>query len=295
MTSDSDLFIFFAYLRNGEIRRILMDRDLQKELTDLFNSKVFEFIPNEDDKIPKFEEHPCYKPEEDEIFVIERFDIPTEIIDAIRNRMTYRNLTENEYDDIKAIFCGKGDSKENCVIAFTIFDARNIIQCRQSKYLIFYKSDTFKKFDQKILIVNGKIDLLFMNGNLYFRSLHNAKRVFKDLMNEYYREATDQEVEEFGKEFFGDDVEISEDFLDSRVRKLIFGVVKSGMNFDLKKVVEIGRSKFGLNLEINNNGKLELPDDKKEFKKFLKLLNDDLLESPLTELKYETNSKKRLS
>jgi len=294
MTSDSDLFIFFAYLKNGEIRRVLMNRELQKELTDLFNFKVSEFIPSEEDKILKFEEHPCYKPERDEIFVIEGFDIPTVIIDALRNRVAYRNLTEDEYDDIKAIFCGKYDSKENCVIVFTIFDARNIIQCKQGRYLI-YKSETFTKFNKKLLIINSKIDLLFINGNLYFRSLHNAKKVFKDIMNEYYREATDQEVEEFSKEFFGEDVEIPEDFLDSRARKLIFGVVKSEMNFDLEKVVEIGRNKFRLNLEINDNGKLELPDDKREFKKFLKLLNDYLYESPLTGLKYETNSKKRLS
>ena len=70
----------------------------------------------------------------------------------------------------------------------------------------------------------------------------------------------------------------------------------SGASYDLSEIIEVGRSKFGLSIELDEeNGKLVVPSSKREFKKLLRLLNDDLLESPLTQAKYETNSKRRIA
>lgn len=281
----------FAYL-DGEtptIKRIPLNQGLQMELTEMFEELMKSYIPESDDLILDFEENVNYKPDE-EVFVINNFEIPQFLVERIKNPSPTPTLNENDYEKIKYLFVGK--DQEDIQIAFTVFDKKKIIRPDRGKLYIQYRGDIFSKFDQKAIAIDKRIDALYKDGKLYFRSLYNVRRIFAELIEEYYREATDDEVEEFAKNLFCG--ELPEEYVDTISRKLIFGITKSGASYDLSKVVEVGR-KFGLHIELDEeSGKLSIPSNKSEFKKLLRLLNADLYEHPLTQGKYETNSKRRI-
>jgi len=291
MNKDDDLFNFFAYLRDGNIKRIPLNRYLQRKLCQGFEERLNQFI-SDDHTFLNFDENITYKPDEDELFVIKNFEMLQEIISALSNPINLENISEEDYENIKAIFCGKQQSNGEHGIMFEVFDSRKIIKRSRLKTLLFYRNDTFTEFESKMIVIEEKIDVLFRNNNLYFYSFTNGKKIFGELLNKYYREATDEEIKDFSDQLFGSD--IPENFIDCRTRKLVFGIVKSGIP-KVQRIVQVGREKFGIELEITEDGKLTVPENKRDFKRLLKLLNDDLLESPLTEAKYETNSKRRLT
>lgn len=275
------------------IKKIPLNQTLQRELTAMFEELMESYIPENSDLILDFKNNINYKLEDDEIFIIDNFGIPEILVEYIRNPTVASVLREDDYERIKYLFTGK--ISENYIeLAFTVFDRRKIIRPDRGRLWIQYRGNTFSKFDQKAIAIDRRIDALHKNGNLYFRSLYNVKRIFGELIEDYYREATDDEVRNFANNFFNGD--LPEEYIDSRSRKLIFGIVKSGVSYDLSEIIEIGKSKFGLSVELDEeNGKLVVPSSKREFKRLLRLLNDDLLESPLTQAKYETNSKRRIA
>lgn len=284
------LFNFFAYLKDGNVKRIPLIRELQMRLTQGFAEKLSVYISNETTLLD-FNENVHYNPDEDELFVIKNFRMPQKIINALNNPVNLENISEEYYENIRAIFCG-GQNNENYEIMFTVFDSKKIIKRSRFKIILLYRDGTFTDFENKMIVIEERIDVLFRNNNLYFRSFTNAKKIFGDHLNEYYREATDEEIEEFSDQLFGDS--IPNEFIDYRTRKFIFGIMKEGIP-EVRRVVQVGKEKFGIELEITEDGKLAIPDNKRDFKKLLKLLNDDLLESPLTNAKYETNSKRKIS
>ncbi|WP_297522141.1 Kiwa anti-phage protein KwaB-like domain-containing protein [Thermococcus sp.] len=296
------LYNFFAYLggEGSAIKRIVMERNLQETLTEALKRKMDAFIPVDPDKIIDFTENPGYKPDPDEVFVIEKFNVPHHIKNSIENPRRFHKLTESDYDKIKAIYWGeytKDDKsgEKSYRIAFQIFDSRRIIGRHLGKYAIFYghETNTFEQVDHKLLVINERLDALYENGKLYFKSFYNAKRIFGDQISEYYREATDAEVKKFGNDLFGNP-NIPEDFLDSQARKFIFWIIKNNSSFEYQKIVEKGKD-FGLTLTTDDNtGKLVLPKAKREFKQLLRLLNSDMYKSPITEEKFVTNSKRKL-
>ncbi len=300
MTGES-LFNFFAYMRgSGEdtlIKRIPLSRELQNTLSYLFAEKIRTYLPEgseDSDDLLKFTDHIDYKPEEGQLLFIEDFEIPEPIINALQNPVSLDELNKDDFENIRSIFCAREVTGGGNEVVFNTFDSRKIIKSTRWKTILFYRQGVFTDFEDKMLVIEEKIDALFRDGTLFFRSFMNAKKIFGDLLNEYFREATDDEVQEFSRQFFS--TQIPEEFLDTRARKLIFSIIKAQSYPEIRKVVEIGRNKFGLRLETGEDGsKLKVPADKKDFKKFLKLLNDDLLESPLTESKYETNSKRKIS
>ena len=285
------LFNFFTYLKDGNIKRIPLVRKLQMRLTQGFAEKLSVYILNETTLLD-FNENVHYKPDEDELFVIENFRMPQEITNALNNPVNLQNISEEDYENIRAILCGGQQNNGNYEILFTVFDSRKIIKCSRFKTILLYRDGTFTDFENKMIVIDERIDVLFRNNNLYFRSFTNAKKIFGDYLNDYYREATDEEIKEFSNQLF--EADIPDEFIDYRARMLIFGIMRGGIPV-VQRVVQVGREKFGIELEITDDGKLAIPDNKRDFKRLLKLLNDDLLESPLTSAKYETNSKRRIS
>lgn len=286
--------MLFAWLDGTEnsIKRIRLSQDVQSQLTHGFKILMENYLPEDKDLILDFRENVNYKPEDNEIFVINNFEIPEILLQYVRNPTIANILKEDDYENIKYLFLGKVQ-EENTEIIFILFDKKKIIRPDRGKLWIQYSDDTFSKFDQRAIAIDMRIDAFYRNGAIYFRSLYNIKRIFKALIEEYYREATDEEVSQYATNFFGD--EIPEEYIDQRTRKLIFGIVRSEKEYDLQEVVKIGTSKFNIPIKLKDNGKISIPQSKKDFKKLLKLLNDDLLESPLTQSKYETNSKRKIT
>ena len=91
------LFNFFAYLKDGNVKRIPLTRELQMRLTQGFAEKLNVYISNETTLLD-FNENVHYNPDEDELFVIENFRMPQEIINALNNPVNLENISEEDYE-----------------------------------------------------------------------------------------------------------------------------------------------------------------------------------------------------
>lgn len=274
----------FCILKNeNQLRRVSLSQELQKSLADYIAESINRITNIDESKRIQFNGE--YKPDEDEILYIENFENPYERFDASSTEL----LRENEIDDIKAIAFLK-----ESVIAYQCFDNRKII--RPEKWYLIYSSDTYSKIDKKGLIIDSKIDALYLVNEMHllFNSYHNASKIF-DLSN-FYKEATDKEIDNFFQpNLFQITNAIDKELFTRTMRKKLYLIQKNNVmekvqnNFD---AVSDYAQKFNLSdLFDVQNKRIIIPNDKKQLESFLNFLNDDLYNSPITNNKYKTNSK----
>lgn len=277
----------FAILKSeNPIKLINISGNIQNELTPLKNNAK-EFLQKE-----KILFDGQYKPEDDQILEIENFSLPFEI--DFDNPLNLEKIEIDDIDLIKGLIINDQD-----IIGFQCFDRRKIIE--PSRLNIVFKANTFSKLEEKGITIDNKLDTVFskQNKSLLFYSYHNASKIFD--LSGYYREATDQEINSFfTTHFFSDIPENLDEKIDTRMKKKIFLIKKNKIieklkDFHIFKEVAKYSKTFGLeNYFDSTSKKIKIPDDKKEFKKIISFLNEDLYKSPISEIIYETNSKRKL-
>lgn len=153
-------------------------------------SKIYE-LPNDMLNIKEYGTN--YKLEEDEWFGITNFSttkycIPLLIDDF--NSAECHQIRNNEYKEVK-FFCAYQDVNDFC---FQRFVYSNII----SKKWISLNGEPEIKVDQPILILKTIPDAIYRKSTdtLYFKNLSDIKSIFPTTI-ELYKEATDEETEEF--------------------------------------------------------------------------------------------------
>lgn len=276
----------FAILKSeNSIKLINISGNIQNELASLTN------IAKECLQKEKILFDGQYKPEDDQILEIKNFILPFDI--DFDNPL---NLEKTEVNDIYLI---KGliinDKK---IIGFQSFDRRKIIE--PNRLNIIFKENTFSKLEDKGITIDDKLDVVFSkeNNSLLFYSYHNASKILD--LSEYYREATEQEINSFfTPQIFSDIPEDLDETVDTKMKKKIFLIKKNKIMEKLKddnifdEVV-----KYSKNLGLSDcfdhlTKKIKIPATKKEFKKIISFLNEDLYKSPISEIIYETNSKRK--
>lgn len=270
----------FALLKDEQIKRISINQEIQKQLDDYLKDSIDQF-----EKKEKIDFDGQYKPENDQILLIKDYNI--NFLDKLV--LDTEILLENDFEQIKCIIFFYNKNQ----IGFQIFDNRKIIN--RSKFWLIYDSKTFSRLNSKGITISNTIDVLFYNNQLLFVSYHNASRVLD--LSEYYREASDAEIEKLRN---SDVIEFSQDIdnnqFDSIMRKKLFLIQKNNVLEKVKSQFDEVR-KYALNFDIGecfDNDRIILPKDKKILKNLINFLNDDLFKSPITNLLYETNSKKSL-
>jgi hypothetical protein len=268
----------FVLLKDEKIKRISISQEIQKQLEDYLKDSINQFLIKE-----RIDFDGQYKPDNNQILSISNYNInflDKLVVDA-------EILLENDIEQIKCIIFFYNNSK----IGFQLFDNRKIIN--PSKFSLIYDSKTFSRLNSNGITISNTIDVLFDNNQLLFVSYHNASRIFN--LSEYYREASDAEIDNLRN---SDVIEFSQDIdnnqFDSIMRKKLFLIKKN-------KVVDIVKSNFeaiisyakdaGMD-EYFKDEKIFFPSDKKKLKRLINFLNDDLFKSPITNLIYETNSKR---
>src|SRR5690606_17818879 len=181
-----------------------------------------------------------------------------------------------------------------------VFDAGKLLK---RGFTLIGSGDTYKKLEEPGLMLQDKLTAHFHNGILYFSSYHNTKR-FLDLAD-YYREATDTDLDDFATTdlfAFEDKVGFKEQ-ADSIIRKKIALLQKNEVLKDIT-VTDIQTVANNFNAElpeehhititVNDDGKLVIPEDKKQLKELIRFLDEDYVTAPLTKRKCLTNSKQYL-
>ncbi len=244
-------------LKNSEVKRINITAELQEDIKNYIKEKIDSFISAE--KIPFSGE---YKPDIGQVLYIETFEDTYYLKIKKEDIISCEILTGEDIDNIKSIIFYFDD-----YIAYQYFDSRKII--KPSKFSIIYNGNTFSKIENKGLTIDQKVDVLYIikEKKLLFTSYHNASRIFSNL-SEYFREATDDEVEKFClNNLFNTSKQLSRDYFNTKLRKKIFQIMKNKVlekvDFDkiCKYAIEIGLPE---NMFDTHSKKIDLPNDKKK-------------------------------
>lgn len=278
------------------IRRIPLTADLGAELKQFFASQQSDFLSNKSEIIFSG----SYNVDSGEIFTIAEYPLPDAIGDALGNPLPCQMLDlNNETHRIKALFTGNW-SNANKVVNFQVFDSGKLLS---KGWTLIGSGNNYKKLEEPGLILQDKLTAHYANGTLYFSSYHNAKRFLN--LSEYYREATDTDLEAFvGTDLFAfEDEDSFKDNADSIIRKKVALLQKNKVLEDLS-VVDIQNvansfnqglpTEHHINITINADGKLVVPQDKKQLKELIRFLDEDYVLAPLSKRKCLTNSKQYL-
>lgn len=282
------------------IRRIPLTAVLSTELAQLFAEQQTALLG---DRQP-IDFTGSYNVGEGEIFTIADYPLPPSIGQAIGNPLTCAVLNlSTETHRIKALFSGDW-SAANKTVNFQVFDAGKLLSNRWTLIgLPIQADDTYKRLEEPGLILQDRLTAHFHGETLYFSSYHNTKR-FLDLA-EYYREATDTDLDDFAATdlFVLEDVAGFKKQADSIIRKKIALLQKNEVLKDITvNGIQTVANNFNaelpeghhITITVNDDGKLVIPEDKKQLKELIRFLDEDYVTAPLTKRKCLTNSKQYL-
>lgn len=178
-------------------------------------------------------------------------------------------------------------------IYFQVFDTRKIIANRGIP--LFNNNGTYSRIENKGIVIHNNLTLVYKEGDLYFRSYFNARRVVP--LAEYYVEATNEDVEQFSSVkmlSFEDQIGFTED-LNSNLRKKIKLIQQRGVLANLT-LVDFQHQAKQFDIEfIYENNQIKIPRDKGYVKRLIKFLDEDYFITPLTNRRCITNSKREIN
>lgn len=270
---------FFAILKNDSVKKIDLLQSITESIRDVFVNASLNLLDDDTTEI-LFDGN--FAVQDEEVLYVE-LELPANVIEASTNPIGLSVLDIN-MDHIKTLFWF-----ENDIYYFQNFDNRKLLQNRN---IIFWDKTSYNKFTDNALIVENHINGLFKDNKFYFNNFVNANKIFS--LSSYYQEASDIEITEFVK---NDKISVDLDWLlknsNSLLRKQITLLEKSGV---LKKVntksVKTSANKFKLKIELTVEGKLILPENKKDCKNVLAFLNEQYYFGVITKNRFITNSKR---
>lgn len=277
-----------------EIFRLELDFETQSCVCEAFAQAALELDTNKSKVI--FDGR--YKPLEDECLYIENFRLPDEIKDAIRNPIgvsKYEKKNGN-FPEIKAILVGERielNDEEKFIVAFQKFRKEQHISAKA--FNLFFDQNTFRREKNYGISISENIDCLFSESELWFTSFYYARQIFD--LSEYYRSATDQEVESFtSSERL--DVENPETFkgmANTWIRRKIAMINDSEVlvKYTAKKIKGLAKA-TGIEIIVENQ-RIVIPNDKEKVKIILGFLDEEAYKGPFSQNTYLANSKRRVS
>jgi len=293
MTGDNILTLIAMIKNNGgvECKRISVPREAQDKITKEFLRLKDNFTKNR--------EEVCfnggYRADVTEILKIDNFEIDDDIINAIQNPLTLDIMRKSDINSIKALFCGVWNNNSKYVL-FQSFDSRKVLSKKKGIPLV-HSNNTFKMLSEPIITIGNGLDAICENNKLLFISYHNAKKIFD--LSEYYKEATNKDLEDFSKNELFDVKDLSWFIAnaDSEIRKKV-ALIQRNRILDVIDyyVLRDSAEELDISLPLDvDNEKIKFSNDKKEIKVILSFLNEDIFKSPLTNRRFFTNSKREFN
>ena len=275
-----------------KILRVETTKEAQTEVCDLLNSTLNVYERGKD----SIEFNGSYKPEQNEILVIKEFDMDKHIIEAVKNPIGIAMFVpdSNNPPTIKAFFMGeytKKSNEEKYIIAFQKFRKEQYITRKGLN--LFHDANTFSQEKRFGICITDTLDCVVINNELRFTSFYYARQIFD--LSEYYREATDSDVDEFinHSKINVENADVFKSNADSWVRRKVALISDSGIfsKYSPKQIKEKAKN-FGLVISTTKN-KLSLPNNKKELKVILKFLDNEIYKGVFSEEILQTNSKRK--
>ena len=270
--------------------RFPLSVDLSADISTVFNDQHTEFFRGVDTIIP-FDGR--YTPEEGELLEIPDFADVDGLLAAVANPLSVDQYDPNTHslDLVRAIFTGIEVGGVPRVLV-QIFERRRLIA--RAGLMLFFANNQFQKMSESGLSLDTKLLAVLEGTNLKFQSFHFAKRVFD--LSEYFREATNEEVTTFAghEKLAVQDVQVFLAAAGPQIRKKISLIRQSAVleNYSTDQIVAVAAS-MQFPLALSDDGRIIVPDNNTELRKFLRFLDEDYYESPLSNTRFISNSKRR--
>lgn len=277
-----------------ELYRLEVDADTQREVCSSFDRALNDLISEK----TKISFDGSYKPHNDEFLAIENFQLSDTIKDAIRDPLgvpAYQK-ENGEFYDIKAIFVGKRietDDTERFKVAFQRFRKEQYIST--SWVNLFFTNETFRREKDFGISISDSVDCYYTEGELRFSSFYFARQIFD--LSEYYRSATDQEVQAFttSDKLSLEDTEAFKTVANTWIRRKIAMINDSDVliNYKALEIKNLAKD-AGITIVVENE-KVVIPNDKEQIKVILGFLDEEAYKGPFSQNTFLANSKRKIN
>ncbi|WP_138763715.1 Kiwa anti-phage protein KwaB-like domain-containing protein [Pseudomonas lactis] len=270
--------------------RFPLSVDLSADISTVFNDQHTEFFRGVDTIIP-FDGR--YTPEEGELLEIPDFADVDGLLAAVANPLSVDQYDPKTHslDLVRAIFTGIEVAGVPRVL-MQIFERRRLIA--RAGLMLFFANNQFQKMSESGLSLDTKLLAVLEGTNLKFQSFHFAKRVFD--LSEYFREATNEEVTTFAghEKLAVQDLQVFLAAAGPQIRKKISLIRQSAVleNYSTDQIVAVAAS-MQFPLALSDDGRIIVPDNNTELRKLLRFLDEDYYESPLSNTRFISNSKRK--
>jgi len=288
-----DLFLFN---RNGIVYRTSRSAELNKQMEPLFLDEILEYVLGGAETgltVRGFEEA------ENEEGVLQRTRLSNvekarEVLRWIKTQEAEMEVFNDEAHDIKRMKgCVARISHEKMDTSFYVIKQLPTSQMMSGRVGWMMRNGKFMPFDaEAALQIPADNQLLVLEGDMYVFSQPKLKSLFGYDAKESY--IAEQKVKE-----------IEANFRLSLAEGLTINGLIKGRKATIKKLQKIDAQimtqqqlmdhaeELGVTLMEDDSGAIIIMDEK-DMVKFVNLLNEDYIESPVTGLKYEIKSKKPL-
>lgn len=275
---------FYAVLPDFELKHLHVEQNIQAELTDKFRSEAATFLQSKE--IIKFE--PGYPTrQQGEVLVLRGFPLPERFQEDVRDPNHCEDISPQDLSrrKVKAVV-GASARDEDDTVEIAVF--KEISGARildRSAFGFLLDGSTSTRIDHPGLVIPEPVHAVYKDGDLYFSSFETTRK-FIDLTG-IYSEASHADIEKFlnvGPVAFKGEGTIH-DIVDTWSRRRISMILESRV-WEQITVQEIcsQAGRFGVNIETKNDGEqIVLPDNRSGLKGVLKILNQDLFHSILTD------------
>jgi hypothetical protein len=283
----------FAICRNGNtvIKRVQITQEVQAKIEGIFQAQAGAFLDGVTEEVVFGGD---WRPDSDEILVIDAPDEVAVILAALDgNQLALPTIDANNFqaENIRALFTAVGDGRNRKVL-IQLFTAQQLLSRRFSLLL---DGNTFRELTAPAFTLDNFLVAIIEDNKLKFKSFFNVKRIFQ--LNQLYQEASDQQIDAFCSHevLQVSDLAGFKHIADQPIRKLVHAIHEANVLDEYTVDDIIAKANYlGLNL-MANEGRLVMPTEKKEIKKFLRFLDDGIYEAALTAKRYMTNSKRPLA
>ena len=288
-------FHLAAIVRDGSqtsLWQILLDGNLQDSLARNWGTQYDRFV----DEIQEIDFNAGYKPERHERFRLTDYKPPSWIAEESSLTIpTLRMFGSNEasINSVKGIVAFARNAKSEEVVLFQNFTPSHVI--RPSRFLLpVLENGTYTTVKRPGLNLSEELSAVYhpAENRLLFRNFRSVNAFLP--IEEFYEEASEQEI----RAILDHDLLMPEDpdalaVGASQWSRKRFAMLRNSGILDMLAAEQIkSRSPGHTSIKVVN-GKIVFPSDKSEAKKLLQFLNEELFKGPLTDMLYETNSKRQ--
>ena len=282
----------FAITNNPAARvvRIPLTNDLDQEIDVVFQEQFAAFMNGIEQTIP-FDGR--YSPDPGELLAIENYQDVDGMLDAVANP-----LGVDQYDPqthalstIKALFSGMPMDGNGYRVLIQCFESRRLIATKGMA--LFFSGNTFQKMTDSGLTLDTKLLAVLEGATLKFQSFHCLRRALD--VSEHFNEATNEEMQAFAAhaKLQVDNVQSFLAAANTVIRRKISLITQSGVldNFTTEQIVGTAQA-FNVQVQTTQDGKIVLPTNPTQLRRLLRFLDEDYYESPLSQTRFLSNSKR---